>query len=188
MTHRRGGAGTSPRRAEARGAESSGSAIVRKARPADVDAIAALVSGFAADGLMLPRTPDEVALALDDYVVAADERGRVLACGALREYSPSVAEVSSIAVLREAQGRGLGRRVVEAVEQLARRRGYRDVFLITVSPGFFTALGYAAVDCARYPEKVCGHAVSLADCRECEKVCMWRELAASRHDSLRAIA
>ena len=72
---------------------------------------------------MLRRTPEMVALAIDDYVVAVDRRGRILACGALKEYSPSVAEVAAIAVSREAQGNGLGRAIVRAVEALAIKRG-----------------------------------------------------------------
>ncbi|HJU88289.1 MAG TPA: GNAT family N-acetyltransferase [Gemmatimonadaceae bacterium] len=148
--------------------------IIRKACAADVPAIADLVNGYADEQVMLPRTPEDVALALDDYVVAADRRGRVLACGALREYSPSVAEVVSIAVAREAQGQGLGRAVVSRVEELARVRGYVDVFLVTVTPAFFESLGYVCVARASYPEKRCRHEVSMAECAHCEKVCMWR--------------
>ena len=149
---------------------------VRYARAVDVHQIATLVNGYADEGLMLPRTPEEVALALDDYIVVADARGRVLACGALREYSPSAAEISSIAVVPDAQGRGLGALVVREVEALARRRGFHDVFLITVGPRFFARLGYTVVDRALYPEKICPHDVSLAHCRTCTKLCMWRDL------------
>jgi hypothetical protein len=38
-----------------------------------------------------------VGLAIDDYVVAVTPRGAVVGCGALKEYSPSVAEVAAIA-------------------------------------------------------------------------------------------
>ncbi|MDQ3698178.1 MAG: GNAT family N-acetyltransferase [Gemmatimonadota bacterium] len=147
---------------------------VRKARLADVPEIAALVDGYAREQKMLARSIEQVTLTLDDYLVAIDAHGRIRACGALCEYSPSVAEVASIAVARDAQGCGLGRHMVQAVESLARRRGYGDVFLITVCPTFFATLGYAVVDRALYPEKVCGHALSLAACDVCEKLCMWR--------------
>jgi amino-acid N-acetyltransferase len=129
------------------------SATVRRASAVDVGPIAALVNGYAAEDVMLPRTPEQVALALDDYVVATDPHGRLLACGALREYSPSVAELVSLAVAREAQGLGLGRLVVAEVERLALKRGFTSLFAHTVSPRFFEALGYAAVERAEYPEK-----------------------------------
>ena len=145
-------------------------ATVRRAHTADVGAISALVNGFAAEDVMLPRTPEQVALALDDYVVATDAHGRVLACGALREYSPSVAELVSLAVAREAHGSGLGRLIVAAVERLAVKRGFTELFAHTVSPRFFEAVGYEAVDRALYPEK----------CARPHTTCLRRALAAEQ--------
>jgi amino-acid N-acetyltransferase len=123
------------------------------ARPADVPAIAALVNGYAADDVMLPRTPEQVMLALDDYVVATDAHGRLLACAALREYSPSLAELVSVAVARTAHGRGLGRMVVAAVERLAVKRGFASIFAHTLAPSFFESIGYTPVERSLYPEK-----------------------------------
>ena len=76
---------------------------LRMARPADVAPIMALVNGYASDKLMLPVTAERVVLALEDFVVAVDARGRVRGCGALKEYSPSLAEVASLAVARGRQ-------------------------------------------------------------------------------------
>ena len=152
---------------------------VRRARLADAEAIAALIDTFADEAVMLRRTPEEVALAIDDYVVGVDALGRIVACGALKEYSPSVAEVAAIAVARAAHGRGLGRRIVEAVEALAVKRGIVDVFALTLKPGFFDALGYERVDRARYPEKI------RRDCRgcprrfACDEVCFAKDLRAA---------
>jgi amino-acid N-acetyltransferase len=149
---------------------------IRKGSVPDIHDIEALVNAFAEERLMLHRSAQAISLALDDYVVAADARGRVLACGALREYSPSVAEVSSIAVAREMQGQGLGRAIVRRVEELARQRGYEDVFLVTTTPDFFETLGYIVVPSNAYPEKRCAHEVSMATCAHCAKLCMWRPL------------
>jgi amino-acid N-acetyltransferase len=127
--------------------------VVRRARAVDVPGIAALVDEWAAEALLLPRSAAEIARAVDDYVVATDARGRVLACAALREYSPSLAELTSVAVSRAAHGRGLGRLVVGAVEALATVRGHATMFAHTLQPEFFAALGYEAADRAQYPEK-----------------------------------
>jgi len=128
--------------------------FVRRARAGDVDAIVELVNAWAAEDLLLARTPAQIALAIDDYVVATDARGRLLGCGALRAYSPSLAELVSLAVTRETHGKGVGRLVVQAVEQLARVRGYDSVFAHTLVPAFFASVGYEAVDRTLYPEKV----------------------------------
>jgi amino-acid N-acetyltransferase len=115
--------------------------------------IAALVNAYAAEEILLPRTAAQVALAIDDYVVATDAHGRLLACGALREYSPSLAELVSLAVAREAHGRGLGRLVVAHVERLALQRGFTTIFAHTLNPSFFEAVGYEAMDRELFPEK-----------------------------------
>lgn len=140
--------------------------VARRADAGDVAAIAALVNGFAAEDIMLPRTEEQVLATLDSYVVVRDARGDVVACAALREYSPSLAEVVSVAVAREAHGCGLGTTVVEAVERLARKRGFASVFAHTLTPRFFEALGYAVVDRGLFPEKVARATTS----------CVWKSL------------
>jgi N-acetylglutamate synthase-like GNAT family acetyltransferase len=150
---------------------------VRKARPEEADAIARLNNEYAGAGLMLRRTPETVALAIDDYVVAVDERARLFACGALKEYSPSLAEVSAIAVSRDAQGLGLGRAVVRAVEVLALKRGIHEVFALTLQPQFFEAVGYAKVERARYPEKIRRDCLGCARLFACDEICYMRDLA-----------
>ena len=127
--------------------------VAQKAHAGDVHGIMALVNAFAAEELLLPRTATQVLAAIDDYVVVRDARGRVLACAALREYSPSLAELVSVAVSRAAHGRGLGRVVVAAVERLATKRGFDQVFAHTLAPDFFEAIGYVPADRALYPEK-----------------------------------
>ena len=126
---------------------------------------------------MLRRTPEIVEQSIDDYFVAA--RGRALvACGALREYSPSVAEIAAIAVSRELHGCGVGRAIVAAVEQLALKRGVYDVFALTLQPAFFAAIGYQRVDRARYPEKIRRDCLACARRFACNEVCFAKNLRA----------
>jgi amino-acid N-acetyltransferase len=149
---------------------------IRRARGADAPAISELNNRFADEALMLRRSPEMISLAIDDYVVAVDARGRILACGALKEYSPSVAEVAAIAVSPDAHGQGLGRRVVAAVELLALKRGISDVFALTLQPAFFEAIGYTRVDRARYPEKIRRDCLSCARRFACNEICFARRL------------
>lgn len=149
---------------------------VRRARLSDVDAIARLNNQFADRHLMLWRSPRVIALAIDDYVVALDANGHLIGCGALKEYSPSVAEVAAIAVAPEAQGLGLGRKIVDAVEDLARKRGIPEVFALTLEPPFFEALGYQRVDRARYPEKIRRDCIGCARRFACNETCFAKPL------------
>ncbi len=151
---------------------------VRRARPSEAHAIADLNNRFADAALMLRRTPEAVALAIDDYVVVVTPRGAIVGCGALKEYSPSVAEVAAIAVAEDAHGRGLGRQIVAAVETLALKRGIRDVFALTLQPAFFNALGYVLADKSLYPEKIRRDCLGCARRAACAEQCVAKRLGA----------
>ena len=150
--------------------------FVRRARPSDALAISRLNNLFANEGQMLRRSPEVIALAIDDYVVVQDVSGALLACGALKEYSPSVAEVAAVAVSRDAHGKGLGRAIVSAVEALARKRGIYDVFALTLQPEFFAAIGYLRVDRARYPEKIRRDCLGCVRRFACNEICFAKNL------------
>ena len=127
---------------------------VRSALPSDAGEIHQLVSAHTEAGLLLPRSSEDIAAAIEGYVVVIDQHERVMGCAALLEYSPSLAEVGSVAVAREAQGCGLGSLVVRGVEGMARRRGIDELFAVTRADRFFASLGYAPCAIGRYPEKL----------------------------------
>jgi amino-acid N-acetyltransferase len=137
--------------------------VFRRAMLIDVLQLAAIVNEFATEKLLLPRTAAELALELDNYVVAVDPGGRVLACAAVDEYSPSIAEIVSVAVDRSEQRRGLGSQVVLAAEQVARQRGFERVFAMSLAEEFFTALGYDVTPLDTFPEKVARYEKLSAD-------------------------
>ena len=124
-----------------------------KARDEDVRAIVALNNRFAPEGLTLPRSESFVASHLDDYRVARDPSGALLGCACLDEYSPSLVELVSLAVAPWAQGKGIGRALIAAATDLARRRGYPELFAVSFSDELFRRAGFVHADIARYPEK-----------------------------------
>jgi len=119
----------------------------------DAPAIAALNNIYAPDGLTLPRTPSFVASHVDSYRVARDASGKVVGCVALDEYAPSLAELVSLAVAPEAQGQGLGKRLIAEAERVARQRGYTELFAVSLADTLFLGMGFAQSSIADYPEK-----------------------------------
>lgn len=128
------------------------------ARPDDAPSIAALNNRYAPDGLTLPRTPAFVAAHIDGYRVARDATGALVGCVALDEYAPSLVELVSLAVAPEAQGRGLGRRLIAAAERLARQRGFETLFAVSLADTLFTRAGFRPSSIAHYPEKAARYA------------------------------
>jgi len=132
----------------------SSKTTVRRASRADAGPILELVEPYAAQGLMLPRTLQQIATRIDNYVVATDASGHVVACAALEEYSPSLAEISSVAVAPSHHGQGLGSQVVLGVERLARARDIEELFALSLTDKFFLSLSYELTTISRYPEKL----------------------------------
>jgi amino-acid N-acetyltransferase len=161
---------------------------VRSATRADADQIWELVSAYAAEGLMLPRTQDQVAMNIDNYVVAT-VGGRVVACAALEEYSPSLAEVSSVAVAKSEHGNGLGTDVVLGVERLARARDINELFALSLSDRFFLSLDYEPTSISRYPEKLARYDKMMANGIEIvPKRCFQKVLGSWETEQLTALA
>ncbi len=114
---------------------------VRRATAADAARISALVELFVPSGTLLPRAESFVAAHAQDFLVA-EQGGRIVGCVHLEEYAPSLAEVRSLAVDPTVQAGGVGVRLLEALERLARARGYATVFAVSNRDEFFVRRGY----------------------------------------------
>lgn len=127
---------------------------VEHAAERDIASIASLNNLFAPDGLTLMRTEEFVTSHLQDYQVVRAHDGAVLGCVALDEYSPSLVELVSLAVDPSAQGLGIGKRLIAAAEELARQRGFPELFAVSLADGLFLGLGFRESTIERYPEKI----------------------------------
>ena len=126
---------------------------ITPAREYEVPALAELNNRFAADGLTLERSESFVESHLDDYRVIRDDDGHVVGCVCVDDYSPSLAELVSLAVNPSQQGHGLGARLIMAAVTLARKRGYPELFAVSFSDSLFQRCGFHFQDIERYPEK-----------------------------------
>jgi amino-acid N-acetyltransferase len=143
---------------------------VRKAAMRDIRNVLALINSYAAAGIMLPRTEFELSENIRDFSVCYD--GDTLAgCGALHFYTPTTAEVRSLAVVPEMKQHGIGRLVVEALETEARENELEAIFAFTYVPGFFKKLGFGEVERGELPLK------AWKDCLRCPKFANCDEIA-----------
>ena len=153
----------------------------RKAGMRDIPNILALINSYAAKGIMLPRTEFEMSENIRDFSVAYE--GEILAgCGALHFYTPTSAEVRSLAVLPEMKQHGIGRAIVEALEQEAHENNLESIFAFTYAPQFFQKLGFAEVERGELPLK------AWKDCLRCPKFQNCDEIAVLKHLKTPAIS
>jgi amino-acid N-acetyltransferase len=146
---------------------------VRKAGMHDIGPILGLINGYAAKGIMLPRTELEVSEDIRDFSVAL-AGGSLVGCGALHFYSPSIAEIRSLAVAEDAKTHGIGRRLIDALVREANHYSLDAVFAFTYVPGFFGKVGFQEVERGELPLK------AWKDCVRCPKFQCCDEIAVLR--------
>lgn len=120
---------------------------VRPAVTADVKAIAALVAAYAGDGpRLLKKATVQLYEDVQEFVVAVDDAGTVLGCGALHVLWDDLAEVRTVAVSPAAQRSGIGSAILAALIDRARALGVKRVFCLTFATAFFGAHGFVEID------------------------------------------
>ncbi len=144
--------------------------MIRKARIGDVVGIQKMLGHFAQKGKLLPRSLSELYTNLRDTFVAEEEQdGRVVGSCSLHIIWENLAEIRSLAVDDAHQGRGIGRRLVEACTAEAHELGIGRLFTLTYETGFFKKLGFKVVDKNIFPHKIwadCLHCPKFPDCDE----------------------
>jgi len=148
--------------------------VVRRASIADMAQVAPLINGFAARGLMLPKTQEQLYRTFREFVLAFDETDRVIGCAGLRVYGPQLAELCALAVDERAHGRGVGRMLVEAIVEQAAELGIRTVFALTLEDGFFHKLGFRTVRKELFPQKIAADCVGCAKRHACPEITVAR--------------
>jgi amino-acid N-acetyltransferase len=112
------------------------------------------------------------------FVVACDQEGRILAAGALQLFAHT-ALVRSVVVAREARGTGLGRRIVQDLERVARSAHITELTLLTQTAArFFAHQGFRVIPRQAAPRDVQQSEEFRSLC-PASAVCMAKSLAPS---------
>lgn len=141
---------------------------VEKARISDVPQMHQLINHFAEKDEMLPRSLSELYENIRDcFVIRQGEE--VLGCISLHVFWSDLAEIRSLAVIKDSQEQGVGAELVEACLKEAQELGIATIFCLTYKPAFFEQFGFSKVDKMELPRKVwteCYHCPKFPDCNE----------------------
>jgi len=124
---------------------------VRPARTADVTSIVELMSPLVERRILLGKDLVELYGAVPEFLVAVvadperDAEERVVGYGALHVMWEQLGEVRTLGVSEEVLGRGVGHRLLEALEERARELGLTQLFCLTFEVDFFERHGFEAV-------------------------------------------
>ena len=149
---------------------------VRRATVRDVPAMARIINHWASQGIMLPKSHHQLYQYIRDFVVATcnDE---VIGCGALHVVWEDLAEVRSMAVVEEWQGKGVGRKMLAHLLDEARELGLPHVFALTYRQGFFERAGFRVVPHETLPHKIWGDCLNCPKFPNCDEIAMTLDLS-----------
>jgi amino-acid N-acetyltransferase len=135
----------------------------------DVKEIHTLLNYYAKKGLLLACSMSSLYDRLRDFVVYVDKKDAILGVCALHITWENLAEIRSLAVQEDYQGRGIGAKLVQQCLMEAEMFGISSIFTLTYQPGFFRKQGFVDIDKRNLPHKIwsdCIHCHMFPDCDE----------------------
>ncbi len=149
--------------------------MIRKAKIKDIKQIQTLINAFAKQDLMLARSLNELYENLRDFWVA-EENHKVVACAALHISWDDLAEIKSLAVAKNTQGKGVGRELIEACLNEAEGLGAKKIFVLTYKPDFFKKFGFKRVGHARLPHKIWAECINCCKFPDCQEIALLKNI------------
>lgn len=135
---------------------------IRKATISDVKAMQKIINEFAKKEEMLPRSLNELYENIRDFYIC-ENNGEIIGLCALHILWEDLAEIRSLAVKRDFQKKGIGRKLLKKCLQEAKGLGIKRVFALTYHTDFFIKSGFRLVQKTELPQKIWG------DCLKCPK-------------------
>ena len=152
---------------------------LRAAAPDDAGAIHSLIVSHLAEGHLLPREREEIAIHAHRFTVIVRD-ARVVACAELAPLSRDVGEVRSLVVSGEARTLGLGDEIIDELVDRATTAGFEKLCAFTHAPSYFVQLGFSIVPHVWLPEKIVTDCHSCPHFRRCGQYAMVRDLRRAR--------
>jgi amino-acid N-acetyltransferase len=148
---------------------------IRKALVTDTKTIHTLVNQFANKDEMLPRSLNEIYENIRDFYVCL-ENDKIIGVAALHILWEDLAEIRSVAISQNYQGKGIGKKLVNKCLNEAKTLGVKKVFALTYHPGFFNKLGFNDIDKNALPQKIWGECLKCHKFPECNELAVIKEL------------
>lgn len=149
--------------------------MIRKARITDIKQIQRLVNSFAAKGLMLPRSLNELYENIRDFWVA-EERGRAVGCCALHISWNDLAEIKCLAVEKNKQNKGIARQLVNGCIAEAKEFGAKKLFVLTYRQDYFKKFGFKKIKHSELPHKIWAECINCPKFPDCQEVALLKVL------------
>lgn len=151
--------------------------MIRKATLQDVKAIHRLLQEYGKKEELLARPLSQLYDHVRDFSVHLDKNSQQLTgCCALQICWEDLAEIRSLAVHPDHQGKNIGTKLAETVLQEARLFQVKKVFTLTYKPDFFKQFGFVTIERSDLPLKIWGDCIICVKFPDCDEIAMMKEL------------
>ncbi len=137
----------------------------------DIPKMQKLIEPEVKEGIILPRSDDEVATNIRSYFTAKDD-DKLIGFTALHIHSQNLAEIRSLIVDRDYRGKGVGKELIKQAVLEAKSLKVKKIFTLTYEKGFFEKMGFSEIAKELLPE----HKI-WADCIKCKHFPICNEIA-----------
>lgn len=126
---------------------------VRPMQQTDIPSVLAIMRPNVECGKLLPRTEEQIAASLEDYIVYELDGG-VHACAALHFYDDGQAEIAAVAVDENYAHMGIGPKLMDNLIEQAVQAEATSIFIMTTQTAdWFENLGFEESDLTTIPEE-----------------------------------
>jgi amino-acid N-acetyltransferase len=151
--------------------------MIRKAIIKDIKTIHSLLHQYGREGQLLPRPLSVLYDHVRDFTVYVDGKDNgVLGCCALQFCWDDLAEIRSLAVHPDHQGKKIGSKLVEYVLSEAKSFNVQKVFALTYRPGFFQRFGFQQIDRSELPIKIWADCITCIKFPDCDEIAMMKTI------------
>ncbi len=130
----------------------------------DIPRMQEIVKKEVEEGIILPRSDDELATNIRSYTIATDiKSAEIVGYVALHIHSMRLAEIRSLIVKEEYRHKNIGRGLVKKAVEEGRKLQVKEILALTYMGAFFQRLGFVEIPKETIPE----HKI-WTDCIKCK--------------------
>lgn len=149
--------------------------MLQHATTREIPRIQEILDYYANQGLLLPRALSDMYENVRDFIVYR-EGAEIIGTSALHVCWEDLGEIRSLAVIPEQTKKGIGGKLVNYCEKLARELGLQKTFTLTYQESFFNKLGYRTIDKNALPQKIWRDCLQCVKFPHCDEIAMIKSL------------